>query len=165
MQKDLREYNQLGGWLLTFVIFNIIALLLSIRGLFSGIALLPSAGMFPALKSAVVIMIIGELLSIGLGGYTVFLVFKRKIAFKLFYLIRNASAIVITIIGLALIASLRIVSVTSYYSSIIGNVIGVVAWMMYLNQSVRVKVYCGLINPDQSDFGAPPYNGGSGFQQ
>ncbi|MDR2589892.1 MAG: DUF2569 family protein [Oscillospiraceae bacterium] len=158
------KYRKLGGWLLFFVIINIIAIVVdafgSIPDVLESIELfamlgevnLSAAGLPENFKNALTIALIGEvvgLLTIVFSIIFVVQVFNRKSTFLRFAQLSALAGIFFLIVARLIPNTMVGIDymgedyITPAISSLIGSIIGFFIFPLYYCKSIRVRTYMG----------------------
>lgn len=149
------EYQTIGGWLLFFVIVNILSVISLIGTGLSGINGETLEMVRHYLNDGVAnTMLFNALFSLAMAaGYIVFIVFifKKNQNFLKLYQILGIASIVISIIMVVMmnasmseaVTSLNLDTTSGIVSSIVSGVVGLVLMTLYYCKSVRVRTYMG----------------------
>ena len=142
---DNPNYQQLGGWLLFFVVCWVLSALSGLSTLASGINTLFAFDpdfMLSALSNIVI-----GLLTAGIGGLLVVLIVKRNPLFLRMYQLLSIARIVVGVIA-RFLSRLFVVNQfglghIAVGGDIVGGIIGICLMTLYFCRSKRVRTYMG----------------------
>ncbi len=143
-----QQYTTMGGWLLFFMIINIlgiICLVLELVVYSSSFAYLSYFGMGGIAALAVIDLVVPAILMTVQVVFT----FSKKPQFLLVYQLGSLISLVLSIIFIIFVAGLQIINISSMIPDVIGSAVGLILMTLYYCKSVRVQTYMG--NTDYID--------------